>query len=72
MTKKHIKYPVMGSVTAEELRGLAEKWDIETLYEKVDHLDIDIERLEDLLGSIVEQRQIMMKVLKKKEAKKYG
>jgi hypothetical protein len=72
MTKKHIKYPVMGSVTAEELRGLAEEWDIEKLYKKIDHLDTDIERLEDLLGSIIGQRQIMMKVLKKREAKKYG
>jgi hypothetical protein len=72
MAKKHLKYPVMGSVTAEELRGLAEEWDIETLYRKIDYLNTEIGVLDDLIGSIIEQRQIMMKVLKKREAKKYG
>jgi hypothetical protein len=72
MTKKHIKYPVMGKVTAEELRDLAKSWDIEKLYKKIDYLNTEIEVLDALIGSIIEQRQIMMKVLKKREAKKYG
>lgn len=72
MTKKHLKYPVMGCVTDEELRGLVKGWNVERLYKTVNNLDKDIENLEGLLDFILEQRQIVMKVLKKREAKKYG
>ena len=72
MTKKHLKYPVMGCVTNEELRDLIKGWDVERLYKTVNSLNTDIENLDSLLRSIIEQKQIIMKVLKKKEAKKYG
>lgn len=72
MTKKHLKYPVMGCVTNEELRDLVKGWDVERLYKTVNSLNTDIENLDSLLRSIIEQKQIIMKVLKKKEAKKYG
>lgn len=72
MTKKHLKYPVMGCVTDEELRGLVKGWNVERLYKTVNNLDKDIENLEGLLDFMLEQRQIVMKVLKKREAKKYG
>lgn len=72
MTKKHLKYPVMGCVTNEELRDLVKGWDVERLYKTVNNLNTDIENLDSLLRSIIEQKQIIMKVLKKKEAKKYG
>lgn len=72
MTKKHLKYPVMGCVTDEELRDLVKGWDVKRLYKTINNLDKDIENLEGLLDSILEQRQIVMKVLKKREAKKYG
>lgn len=72
MTKKHIKYPVMGCVTDEELRDLSMGWEFEKLCKKIDGLNRDIERLEDLLLSISNQKKILMNALRKIEAKKYG
>jgi len=71
MTKKYLKYPVMGKVTVDELRDLAENWDIDYLYKMINGLNVDIEHLDNLLLSIIEQKRIIMKVLKRKEAKKY-
>lgn len=72
MTKKHIKYPVMGCVTDKELRDLSKGWSLEKLCKKIDGLNRDIERVDDLLFSIVKQKEILMKTLRKKEAEEYG
>lgn len=72
MTEKHIKYPVMGCVTDEELRDLSMKWSFEKLRRKIGGIDKDIEGLDDLLVSMLRQRKILMKTLRKKGREEYG